>query len=459
MTFVGVRLWAVVGFLLLWSICPVTSVMSQHSRYSEQLLDEPIFSGSFFLRETGQENPDILLLVHGLGDEASDIWDPVFTKLADRFHIIAPDLPGFGRSTRANQLYSPGNYALFIHWLLSRYPGKPVYLVGHSLGGAISLHVAARHGDRLQRVILVDAVGTLHRLAVSQYLVRDLIRLDLPFFSTMVESQLGRIAGLVLEKTSRVPLDPDLILDNAAAREKFLAADPARIAALALVQSDFSLLLPRVTTPTWLIWGDQDQIAPLRIATLLDWNLAQSRLKILSGLGHTPMNEDPQQFMAALKQALFGEFPADAPPGGSAEPADVVCDNQQGQVFSGIFGHVQIKNCSDVLISAAQVAQLSVIDSRVTIERSLVGSEAQEAAIQTVRSTLTMTGVDIRGKIGLQVDQSRLDLAGVRFFEVPVVVKATGNPSSLLFSSSFRQLDTIRTPLQLSRTMRPGEDL
>lgn len=306
-------------------------------------------------------------------------------------------------------------------------------------------------------MILVDAVGTLHRLAVSQNLVRDLISLDLPFFSTTVESRLGRIAGLVLEKTSRVPLDPDLILISAVAREKFLAGEPARIAALALVQSDFSLLLPRITTPTWLIWGDQDQIAPVRIATILDWNLADSRLKLLYGLDHAPMNEDPPRFMVALQQALLDEKSDIAPLAMPVEPVDAVCDQQRGQVFSGNFATLQIDNCSDVLIRDAQVAQLITTDSQVTIERSLLGNDAQDIAIQALRSTLTLTGVDIRGSIGIQIDQSRIDLAGGRFLETPLVVMAVGNPSSILFSSSIKRLNGQLIPLQLSRGLGQGE--
>ncbi|MBD1401531.1 alpha/beta fold hydrolase [Pelovirga terrestris] len=451
------RISAVVVLMLLGWPGLTISAPAQSPWQQEQLLQEPIFNGHFFLREAGSEHQDILLLVHGLGDGASDIWEPFVAELAESFHVIAPDLPGFGRSSKANQLYSPANYAEFAHWLLDRHPGKPVYLVGHSLGGAISLHVAARHSGRLERLILVDAVGTLHRLAVSQNLVRDLINLDLPFFSTTVESTLGRIAGLVLEKTARVPLDPDLLLVNAAAREKFLAGDPARIAALALVQSDFSLLLPRITTPTWLIWGDQDQIAPLRIATILDWNLTDSRLRLLYGLDHIPMNEDPQRFMGALQQALLDNKPDSAPLATPVEPVDAVCDQQRGRVFSGNFATLQIDNCSDVLIHDAQVAQLITSDSQVTIERSLLGNDAQGIAVQTLRSTLTLTGVDIKGRIGMQMDQSRIDLAGGRFLETPLAVMAVGNPSSILFSSSIKRLNGQLISLQLSRGLGQGE--
>ncbi|HMB17012.1 MAG TPA: hypothetical protein VKN62_11930, partial [Pelovirga sp.] len=59
----------------------------------------------------------------------------------------------------------------------------------------------------------------------------------------------------------------------------------------------------------------------------------------------------------------------------------------------------------------------------------------------------------------IEADQSRLDLAGVRFFGTPMAVMAVGNPSSVLFSSSFKQVDGKLIPLQVSRSLRQGESL
>lgn len=129
------RISAVVVLMLLGWPGLTISALAQSPWKQEQLLQEPIFNGHFFMREAGSEHQDILLLVHGLGDQASDIWEPFVAELAESFHVIAPDLPGFGRSSHANQLYSPDNYSQFVYWLMTRYPEKPVHLVGHSLGG------------------------------------------------------------------------------------------------------------------------------------------------------------------------------------------------------------------------------------------------------------------------------------------------------------------------------------
>lgn len=427
---------------------------------TERTLQEPVFNGSIFVREAGHENPVILLLVHGLGYETGSIWEDFIPELAQNYHVVVPDLPGFGRSSRGNKLYSPEAYARVLNWLIDALPQKSVIVVGHSLGGAIALNFAANHDERIERLVLIDAVGLLHRLAVSQNFARELIGFDWPYFSTVAETTLGRAAGLFLEKVSRAPLDPDLLLATAVTREKFLAGDPTLIAALALVQTDFSLLLNKVNTPTWLIWGELDQVAPLRIATILEWNLQQAQLNLLKGMGHSPMLEDPQRFMTALSQALE-KNPVRSIRSMSAvgEASEGICEGKAALVFRGDYTRLRINNCTDIKLINVNARQIEITDSQVEITSAVVRGEGQTPAINVLRSNVTITAADIYGQIGIVTNQGRLDLAGVRFFEAAVAVMGEGNPSSVLFSSSFRQIDERLIPLQISRSLRQGESL
>ena len=166
----------------------------------ERMVSEPVFGGQVFLREAGVSNPQLLLLIHGIGDNAGNLWDELLPVLAQKYHVVVPDLPGFGRSDKDNHLYSPAAYAEFLDGLIKGLPEKPVILVGHSLGGAVALMYAARYGPALDRLVLIDSVGLLHRLAVSQNFARQLLQFDAPFTPSTVENSLGSIAGLLLEK-------------------------------------------------------------------------------------------------------------------------------------------------------------------------------------------------------------------------------------------------------------------
>ncbi|MBN2418227.1 MAG: alpha/beta fold hydrolase, partial [Deltaproteobacteria bacterium] len=72
---------------------------------------DPVFGGKMLVREAGQRNDKMILLVHGLGDEAGTTWNSVVGELSREYHVVAPDLPGFGGSSKANLLYSPHAYA------------------------------------------------------------------------------------------------------------------------------------------------------------------------------------------------------------------------------------------------------------------------------------------------------------------------------------------------------------
>jgi pimeloyl-ACP methyl ester carboxylesterase len=423
------------------------------------MVDEPVFGARAYLREAGVDNPKILLLVHGVGAEAGSIWDNLLPDLAREYHVVAPDLPGFGRSSKGNQLYSPEAQAAFLDWLINSLPGKPVTLVGHSLGGAVAMMYAARHESALDRLILVDSVGLLHQLAVSQNFARHLLRLDVPFASSGIENSLGSIAGLLLEKTSRLPVDAKLLLSSPFLREKFLTADPVRISALAMVDTDYSLLLAKISSPTWLIWGAKDEVASLRVAKILDWNLPQVKLRILPGLGHSPMLDDIGNFKEALWQALQEAPEVEVPLPTSTPDKKGVCEQEQGKVFSGNYSSLRINNCHDVLLKNVVVNDLEIVDSQVAIETSRLRASSHKSALSLLRSKVTITGADIVAETGIIINQSRIDLAGVRFIGAQSAIKGEGNPSSVLCSCSVKLIDGAKEALHLSRSLGVGESL
>lgn len=118
------------------------------------------------------ENPAIVL-VHGLGDEASTIWESSIELLKNDYFVVTFDLPGFGQSSKANELYSPLNYAKFIRYVAQTYVKKPFHLVGHSMGGAIALKYTSMYPSDVASLVLVDAAGILHRSEYNNFLVQS----------------------------------------------------------------------------------------------------------------------------------------------------------------------------------------------------------------------------------------------------------------------------------------------
>ncbi len=102
-----------------------------------------------------------LVLVHGLGGTATDIWKYVAPELAKDFRVVAYDLRGSGRSEKPAGPYSVDLLAGDLGGVADALDLAQVALVGHSLGGGIVLEYAARHPDRVRAVVGVAAVAEL----------------------------------------------------------------------------------------------------------------------------------------------------------------------------------------------------------------------------------------------------------------------------------------------------------
>jgi pimeloyl-ACP methyl ester carboxylesterase len=107
----------------------------------------------------GNEEKPPLLLVHGGRDHARS-WDWVAADLRRDFHVIAPDLRGHGDSGWAvGSIYSLIDYVLDVAQLLKVVDRFPVMIVGHSLGGSISLHYTGIYPDRVAKVVAIEGLG------------------------------------------------------------------------------------------------------------------------------------------------------------------------------------------------------------------------------------------------------------------------------------------------------------
>src|SRR5688572_12971000 len=103
------------------------------------------------------EGPAVVL-IHGI-TSSSRTWRAVMEPLAEHHTVIAPDLPGHGRSGKPRGDYSLGAYASSLRDLLALLDIKHATIVGHSLGGGIAMQFAYQFPERLERLVLVDSGG------------------------------------------------------------------------------------------------------------------------------------------------------------------------------------------------------------------------------------------------------------------------------------------------------------
>lgn len=427
--------------------------------FRAEMVSAPVFGGEVFTIEGGAPAGPLVVLVHGLGDNGSRDFYSVLPSLATRYHVIAFDLPGFGRSTRGTDLYSPERYAEFVRALVKARRGGTFNLVGHSMGGAISLTYAARFPEDLERVFLIDAAGFLHRKAFVNFAV-----------SAGLDNVLGTLGGKgkeLLDATLQAaalavgPLpptpEPDFLLDTAVLRKTVLRT-PTRIAALATILKNFAPLIAEVKAPAWILWGRNDNIASIRTAKILEARLPMARLRVLESSGHDPMSSAP----AAVSQFLL-EGLATAP-GATMQrartspgvPRPGKCEGQTGTRFQGDYTEIEISNCWDVRLEDVRSGSIRIRDSVVTIENAHVVSDA--IALDVKNSKVEITASDLTGEVAMQTNVGEVDLAGVTLHGKQKSVQVDRS-SRLIFSISRLESPVARRYVHELLELGAGSDL
>lgn len=249
-----------------------------------------------------------MILIHGLFVDHTS-WDLVMPELSDSFHVIAPDLPGFGTSEKPPPSRFPYGIEAFAEAIADLYAGLelgPAAVVGHALGGAVALTLAARHPELVSKLVLIDSLcyeggtGRFGELAL------------LPFVGGLVFKQLwGR--GLfrryfqesVFGPTSNLPaprIDRYFEAFNApAARSSALATLRATVDTRGVVAQT-----SRIQAPTLVIWGRHDRVWPASFGQRLSREIRNAGFELLDA-GHSPQEERPQDIVRIVQRFLSDE--------------------------------------------------------------------------------------------------------------------------------------------------------
>ncbi|MBY0572323.1 MAG: alpha/beta hydrolase, partial [Undibacterium sp.] len=231
-----------------------------------------------------------VVLIHGLGKAASEDWAPLLTALSENYQILLLDLPGFGGSTLPDAALTPHKYAELVHFLVSTYAKEPVNVLGHSMGAAVALRYAHDYPQEVKRLLVIDAAGILQTTVFSRHLSKIPSQFEImPALDTWIKRGAGMlnfVSGSLQDWSANASTTLQVLMSSEGAR-KFLYKDNSNInAALGLVNEDFTPLLRNLRAPTYILWGEQDPIAPLRTGIALAWSMPHARLTRLPHVGH-----------------------------------------------------------------------------------------------------------------------------------------------------------------------------
>ncbi len=393
--------------------------------WQARLEPEPVLGGELLVVQAGARDAPPLLLVHGLGQNGFGDWLPVMGPLARRWRVTAVDLPGFGYSSPPPARLSPKNLARALDQLLGRLGLPALPVVGHSMGGAVALRLAADFPARVASLVLVSAAGILHRTAFSKHAtIGQLPSEGWPEVLKEPAARLRDLGHILVERIMGLPFDPTEVLRANEWLWPLVLRDRSSVnAALALVDEDFSAAVHTVRQPVHVIWGDADNVAPLRTGELLARRLPQAQLHTLRGVGHVPMAQATGDFMALLDQAL-AKPPQPRPllPPSEGPLADLVCIGEVDRRHRGRYRTVRIERCSALQLVDLVAERIEVRDA--IVQMTGVTVRGGDLALDVANSELVATACDFEGRQAIRCDGARLDLAGVRLQAQAFAVQA-----------------------------------
>jgi pimeloyl-ACP methyl ester carboxylesterase/CRP-like cAMP-binding protein len=249
--------------------------------------------------ESGSPNRQTALLIHGW----SSSWyalSPLLKLLSLRFHCLAVDLPGYGKSPPLPGRAAIPAYADLLTELIAQVGKGPAVLIGHSMGGMICITMALREPALIERMVLIAPTITGRLSTYLNLVVTPVMLLERYGLGSLLVSA-GEHA--IVDLTDRV-MRPASFAERTGITEKDYERlrDDARRPGQGRVRADcffamrdnnLSGKLKDIATPALVVWGAEDNTVPLRDAGVIADEWPDADLRILPKAGHWPQFEAP----------------------------------------------------------------------------------------------------------------------------------------------------------------------
>jgi pimeloyl-ACP methyl ester carboxylesterase len=250
-------------------------------------------------RDRGTGEPAIVL-VHG-SSSSLFTWEGWASALATNHRVVSVDMPGHGLTgPDPRERYSAAEMAEFIDHFAAAIGVDHFVIAGNSMGGNVAWHYTILHPTHVRALVLVDAYGLprdepkpfAFRMIATPGLGR-IVRWETPRFMVAQSTRdaygdPSRVTDAVIDRYD------DLVLrsgNREATRERFSRAE-----------DDLHTRIGEIHVPTLILWGTRDRWILPKYAPQFHERIAGSKLVMLEGLGHVPMEEDPVASVAPMKE-------------------------------------------------------------------------------------------------------------------------------------------------------------
>ncbi len=271
------------------------AVASKSSQTPTALVEKEVTVFGARIRYVEAGSGPTVILLHGLGG-SSEAWTPNIGPLAAKFHVVALDQIGFGKSDKPLINYRIRTYVDFLDQFCKELKIDRASVVGNSMGGWIAAAFTLAYPERVERLILEDAAGYA--------LQKDFDTRTLYALNPSTREAMKVLAQKVFyNKAFSSDAVVDLVLT-----QRIKAGDGYTINSIveSVIRGE-DFLDSRVQTikqPTLIIWGREDGLTPLSDGERFKKEIPNSTLLVIDQCGHVPNVEKAEEFNAAALKFL-----------------------------------------------------------------------------------------------------------------------------------------------------------
>lgn len=236
---------------------------------------------------TEGQGPPVVVL-HGWGASIETVAS-IVSALSPVVTVHALDLPGFGQSDPPPYPWGVEDYTAFLARFLHELRIQRASFVGHSNGGRIIISLAASQPRLVGRIVLVDSAGIKPKRTLSYYR-----KVGLAKVGKHAARLLGPPGKRLQQALAAKSASPDYAAASQIMRPTFVK----------LVNTDLQHLLPKVASPTLLVWGENDTATPIADAKLMERLIPDAGLVVLQGASHYSYLDEPHRFATIVRHFL-----------------------------------------------------------------------------------------------------------------------------------------------------------
>jgi pimeloyl-ACP methyl ester carboxylesterase len=247
----------------------------------------PVRGGMFEAQVFTEGSGPPLLFLHSVPIVRPDAAG--FERLTERFTVYAPMHPGFGGSTRIEQLDDILDVAGYYYDLLDALGIESAPVIGHGFGGMIAAEMAAMCAHRISRLVLLAPLG----LWMEETPSPDPFTMGVSGFAAHAFNEPGSDAAAPYVIPAGTPQSSEVMVE----RTKSLASLGKYI--WPLPDKGLKKRMHRIKAPTLILWGEADRLVPAAYGQAFASRLPDARLEVIPGGSHMLIVEQPQAFAEA----------------------------------------------------------------------------------------------------------------------------------------------------------------